>query len=69
MKDSKYWKAVVWFIFATFTYSWAFELITMASTVANLVGIVVVAFVTWVTLKTKCFTTITFKTNKNEKDN
>jgi hypothetical protein len=69
MKDSKYWKAVVWFVFATFAYSWAFELITMASTVANIVGIVVVAFVTWITLKTKCFTTLTFKKHKDEKSN
>lgn len=69
MNDKKYWKAVVWFILAIFAYSWAFELITMASTIANIVGVVVVAFATWITIKTNCFTSITFKTHKNEKNN
>lgn len=55
MKDNKYWKALVWFIFAIFTYSWAFELITMASTVANLVGMLVFAYATWITIKNKLF--------------
>jgi hypothetical protein len=52
-----------------FLVDWSFELITMSSTIANLVGIAIAIATIYLTLKTKCFTTITFKTNKNEKDN
>ena len=52
-----------------FLVDWSFELITMKSTIANLVGIAIAIATFHFTLKTKSFTTITFKTRKNEKDN
>jgi putative flippase GtrA len=52
-----------------FVVDWAFELITMDSTIANIAGFAIAIATVYVSVKTKCFTTITFKTNKNEKDN
>lgn len=62
-------KVAIWFVCFMFLVDWSFELITMKSTIANLVGIAIAIATCHFTLKTKCFTTITFKTQKNEKDN
>lgn len=62
-------KVAVWFVCFMLLLDWSFGLITMASTMANLVGIAIVIATFYFTLKTKCFTTITFKINKNEKSN
>lgn len=62
-------KVAIWFVCFMFLADWSFELITMASTMANLVGIAIAIATFYFTLKTKCFTTITFKINKNEKSN
>lgn len=48
---------------------WAFELITMDSTIANIVGFALFIGATYISVKTKCFTSITFNTQKNEKKN
>lgn len=66
---NSYVKIAIWFVCFMFLVDWSFELITMASTMANIVGIAIAIATFYFTLKTKCFTTITFKTNKNEKDN
>ena len=62
-------KVSIWLICLMFVVDWAFELITMDSTIANIAGFAIVIATVYVSVKTKCFTTITFKTNKNEKDN
>lgn len=62
-------KVAIWFVCFMFLVDWSFELITMASTMANIVGIAIAIATFYFTLKTKCFTTITLKTQKNEKDN
>lgn len=62
-------KVAVWFVCFMLLLDWSFGLITMASTMANLVGIAIAIATFYFTLKTKCFTTITFKINKNEKSN
>lgn len=48
---------------------WAFELITMDSTIANIVGFALFIGATYISVRTKCFTSITFNTQKNEKKN
>lgn len=62
-------KISIWLLCFLFVVDLACELITMASTMANIVGIAIAIATIYFTLKTKCFTTITFKTQKNEKDN
>ena len=62
-------KISIWFVCFIFLVDLSCELITMASTMTNLIGIAMAIATLYFTLKTKCFTTITFKTNKNEKDN
>lgn len=62
-------KASIWFVCLMFVADWAFELITMDSTIANIVGLAIAIATVYVSVKTKCFTSITFKTQKNEKDN
>ena len=62
-------KISIWFVCFIFLVDLSCELITMASTITNLIGIAMAIVTLYFSLKTKCFTTITFKTNKNEKDN
>lgn len=62
-------KVAIWFVCFMFLVDWSFELITMDSTIANIAGFAITVSTIYVSVKTKCFTTITFKTNKNEKDN
>ena len=64
-----YVKVAIWFVCFMFLVDWSFELITQPSTIANLLGIALAIFTFCLTLKTKCFTTITFKSHKNEKSN
>lgn len=62
-------KVAIWFVCFMFILDWSFELITMDSTVANLVGVAIAIATFYFTLKTKCFTIITFKKHKDEKSN
>lgn len=62
-------KIAIWLICLMFAVDWAFELITMDSTIANIAGFAIAIVTVYVSVKTKCFTSITFKTHKNEKDN
>ncbi len=62
-------KVAIWLICLMFVVDWAFELITMDSTVANVVGFALAIATIYFSVTTKCFTTITFKRNKNEKNN
>lgn len=62
-------KVAIWFVCFMFLVDWSFELITMDSTIANIAGFALAMVTFYFTLKTKCFTTITFKKQKNEKSN
>ena len=65
-----WFKIVIWLIVVFSTLTWACNLITMPSTIANLFGIILVIVITYITIKTNCFTNINFKKyNKNEKNN
>lgn len=66
---SLYVKVAIWFVCFMLLLDCAFELITQPSTIANLLGIALAIFTFCLTLKTKCFTTITFKKHKDEKSN
>lgn len=62
-------KVAIWFVCFMFLMDWSCELITMASTIAILIGIAIAIATFYFTLKTKCFTTITLKKHKDEKSN
>ena len=62
-------KVAIWFVCFMLFLDCSFELITQPSTIANLLGIALAIFTFYLTLKTKCFTTITFKKHKDEKSN
>ena len=62
-------KFSTWLLCLLFVVDWVCELITMDSTVANMASFAIAIATAYISVKTKCFTTITFKTNKNEKDN
>jgi type III secretory pathway component EscT len=62
-------KVAIWFVCFMLLLDWSFGLITQPSTIANLLGIALAIFTFCLTLKTKCFTTITFKKHKDEKSN
>ena len=62
-------KVAIWFVCFMFLMDGSFELITMDSTIANIVGFALAMATFYFTLKTKSFTTITFKKQKNEKSN
>lgn len=64
-----YVKVAIWFVCFMLLLDWSFELITQSSTIANLIGIAIAIATFYLTLKTKCFTTITFKKHKDEKSN
>lgn len=62
-------KVSVWLIVLMFVVDWAFELITLNSTIANIVGYAIGIAMICVSVKTKCFTLITFNKNNHEKNN
>lgn len=64
-----YVKVAIWFVCFMLLLDWSFELITQSSTIANLIGIAIAIATFYFTLKTKSFTTITFKKHKDEKSN
>ena len=62
-------RVAIWFICLMFATDCAFGLITLDSTIANISGFAIAIATIYISVKTKCFTSITFKTHKNEKDN
>lgn len=62
-------KVAIWFLCLMFVVDWVCELITMDSTVANMVSFAIAIATAYISVKTKCFTTITFKKHKDEKSN
>lgn len=57
----------LWFFVVVITMTLICELLTMASTIGNFVGIILIPVVIYVSLATNFFTNIKFK--KNEKSN
>lgn len=66
---SDFVKVVVWFVCLMLVLDLSCELITMASTITNILAVAIMTAMAAITLVTKCFTTITFKKHKNEKSN
>lgn len=56
---------LVWLIIFFVLLNAGYSLINQASTIANIVGVVVLFFTVLVSIKTKCFTSIKF-TNKQK---
>lgn len=61
------YKAIIWFILVIAMLNIAFSLINKASSVANMVGLVIIFLTIYISDKTKLFTNIKIK--KNEKNN
>ena len=57
----------LWFFVVVITMTLICELLTMASTIGNFVGIILIPIVIYVSLATNFFTNIKFK--RNEKSN
>ena len=62
-------KISIWLLCLLFVVDWVCELITMDSTVANMASYAIAIATAYISVKTKCFTTITFKKHKDEKSN
>ena len=60
-------KISIWLLCLLFAVDWSFELISMDSTIANIVGFGVAIATIYFSVKTKCFTNI--KVKRNEKNN
>lgn len=60
-------KISIWFVCFIFLVDLSCELITMASTMTNLIGIAMAIATIYFSVKTKCFTNI--KVKRNEKNN
>lgn len=60
-------KISIWLLCLLFAVDWSFELISMDSTIANIVGGGVAITTIYFSVKTKCFTNI--KVKRNEKNN
>ena len=59
-------KVFIWFILAIIAIDLGFELISMASTFFNFLGVTIVFVFVLISIKTKCLTTLKLK--KNEKN-
>lgn len=62
-------KFFIWLLFVMGTTTWGFNLINLASTVANIIGLAIIVAVVYVSAKTKCFTTINFNNKQKKKEN
>jgi hypothetical protein len=59
-------KVVVWFIMFMSLITLSFNMMSVANTVENILGFIILAFTVAMSIKTKCLTTIRFK-RKHEK--
>ena len=62
-------KIFIWLLFVMSTTTWGFNLINLPSTVANIIGLAIIVAVVYVSVKTKCFTTINFNNKQKKKEN
>ena len=56
----------VWIIFLFWMTSIGYDLVNKPSTIGNTVGVIILAAFALVSIKTKCFTSITTKSKTNE---
>lgn len=56
----------VWIVFLFWMLSIGYDLVNKPSTIGNTVGIIILAGFALVSVKTKCFTSITTKSKSNE---
>lgn len=65
-------KAILFFVWITFLF-WilaiGYDLVNKPSTIGNTVGVIILAGFVLVSVKTKCFTSITTKSKKTNEDN
>lgn len=56
----------VWMVFLFWITSIGYDLVNKPSTIGNTVGVIILAGFALVSVKTKCFTSITIKQKKNK---
>lgn len=61
-----YLKFVLWIICFSILIDISFSLLNASSSVANIIGFIIIAFNAWLTVETKCFLNIHFKKNKKD---
>lgn len=64
----KYFTVIVWFILFMVGLNLSFEMISNPSTIENVLGIFVIFAIIFISYKTKLFTNLNIKKNKNEKN-
>lgn len=62
-------KIFIWLLAVMVATTWGFNLINLPSTVANIFGLAIIIAVVYVSVKTKCFTTINFNNKQKKKEN
>lgn len=62
-------KFFIWLVFVMGATTWGFNLINLPSTIANIIGFAINVAVVYVSVKTKCFTTINFNNKQKKKEN
>lgn len=68
-----FWNYFIWFVATMFAITVGADLMNQPDTLAAVVGLFIIAFWVWITIKTKLLTTVNFKnlfkhknSNKNE---
>lgn len=59
-------KVFLWLLIFTILLNWSFNLLNEPSSIANIIGAIIIAFNAWLTAETKCFTSIHFRKNKKD---
>lgn len=59
---------LVWIILLFWMLSIGYDLVNKPSTIGNTVGVIVLAVFALISVKTKCFTSITTKSKTNERN-
>ena len=59
----------VWFIATIVLFTWACNMLTKPSTIANIVGIIAAVLYSLLSIKTKCFTSINLINKKSNEKN
>lgn len=57
---------LVWMIFLFWITSIGYDLVNKPSTIGNTVGVIILTVFALISVKTKCFTSITIKSKTNE---
>lgn len=57
---------IIWMIFLFGVLSFGYDLINKSSTVGNIAGVITLVVFALISIKTKCFTSITIKSKKSK---